>query len=55
MTHLLCDLAQTTGLLYMLTITVVAHIAALAPSPQQRTDARETLALLLKCLTKSRR
>jgi hypothetical protein len=55
MAHLLADLAQTTGVLYMLTIAVVALIAALAPTPRRRADARETLALLLRWLTKDRR
>lgn len=54
MAHLLADLTQITGVLYMLTIAVVALIATLAPTPRQRTDARETLALLLQWLTKDR-
>ena len=55
MAHLLVDLAQATGVLYMLTIALVALIAALASTPRKRADARKTLALLLQCLTKDRR
>jgi hypothetical protein len=55
MAHLLANLTQTTGVLYMLTIAVVALVAALAPNPRKRADARETLALLLQWLTQNRR
>lgn len=55
MAHLLADLTQITGVLYVSTIAVVALIAALAPTPRKRTDARATLALLLQWLRKDRR
>jgi hypothetical protein len=55
MTHLLANLAQTTSLLYMTSIVGVAFAAAFARTPQQRADARATLDLLLRWLTKNHR
>jgi hypothetical protein len=55
MTHLLTNLAQATGLLYMTSIASVAFVAAFAPTPQQRADARATLDLLIRWLTKDKR